>query len=229
MIGIALLLGPTVAMLILTAAIDGKAGFRRFWKSLTNWKVNGKYYAVALLTAPATAMITLLVLSIFDPQFIPKIINTDLKIQLIGTGIAVGLFIAFFEEVGWTGFALPRMLDKYGVLFSGLLLGSLWGLWHFPAFWQEDTFSGTLPLLLLFARLFSWIVAYRVLMVWLYKRTQSLLLVILMHMSLVVCMIAIEPPLQGMSLLTYILTWAAVLWVVVGGVIFRERTKNSEI
>ncbi len=98
MIGIALLLGPTVAMLILTAAIDGKAGFRRFWKSLINWKVNGKYYAVALLTAPATAMITLLVLSIFDPQFIPKIINTDLKIQLIGTGIAVGLFIAFLRR-----------------------------------------------------------------------------------------------------------------------------------
>lgn len=122
------------------------------------------------------------------------------------------------------------MLDKYGVLFSGLLLGSLWGLWHFPAFWQEDTFSGTLPLLLLLARLFSWIIAYRVLMVWLYKRTQSLLLVILMHMSLVVCMIAIEPPLQGMSLLTYILTWAAVLWTVIGGVIFRERAlRNSEI
>ena len=84
MVGMALLLGTTGAMLILTAAIDGEAGFNRFWKRLTNWKVNGSYYAVALLTAPATAMITLLVLSFFDTQFMPKIIIADDKIQLMG-------------------------------------------------------------------------------------------------------------------------------------------------
>lgn len=224
MVGMALLLGPTLSMLILTAVIDGKAGFRSFWRRLTNWKVGGSNYAIALLTAPVTAVITLLVLSLFDPQFFPKIFIAEGKAQLIGMGIAAGLFIAFFEEIGWTGFVLPRMLDKYGVLSSGLILGALWGLWHLPPFWQADSFSALLPLLILLARLFSWIIAYRVLMVRLYKRTQSLLLVILMHMSLVVCMIVIEPPLQGWSLLTYILSWTVVLWAVVfiGGMLNRS-------
>ncbi|WP_319559731.1 type II CAAX prenyl endopeptidase Rce1 family protein [Marispirochaeta sp.] len=126
MIGMALLLGTTGAMLILTATVDGKAGFRNFGERLIKWKVNGSYYAVALLTAPVTAMITLLVLSVFGPQFTPKIIIADDKIQLIGMGVAAGFFIAFFEEVGWTGFAVPRMLEKHGILLSGLLTGSLW-------------------------------------------------------------------------------------------------------
>jgi hypothetical protein len=57
-------------------------------------------------------------------------------------------------------------------------------------------------------------------MVWFYskmmKRSLALLLMmILMHTSLVFCMIAIEPPLHDSELLTYILTWAVVLWLTV--------------
>ena len=224
-VGMALLLGTTGAMLILTAAVDGKPGFRRLGKRLIHWKVSGRYYAVAFLMAPATAMATLLALSVIDSQFTPKIIGTEGRIQLIVMGMAAGLFIAFFEEIGWTGFAVPRMLQRHGVLFSGVLTGALWGLWHFPPFWQADSLSAPLPFVLLMARLFSWIVAYRVLMVWLYGKTESLLLVILMHMSLVVCMIAIEPALDGTALLTYILSWTGVLWAIVGigGAIIRVK------
>ena len=70
-------------------------------------------------------------------------------------------------------------------------------------------------------------------MVWLYERTESLLAVILMHMSLVVCMIAIEPPLTGSALLIYILFWTTILWAVVliGGWLSKRRlsTVNSPV
>lgn len=39
-----------------------------------------------------------------------------------------------FEEPGWTGFAQPRLQGMYGPLVGGLLLGSLWALWHVPGF-----------------------------------------------------------------------------------------------
>lgn len=79
------------------------------------------------------------------------------------------------------------------------------------------------------ARLFSCIVAFRVMMVWLYNRTDSIPAVVIMHMSLVVCMIAIEPPLKGSALLTYILSWTVVLWiaVLIGGWLCRKNEKRS--
>ncbi|TNF38457.1 MAG: CPBP family intramembrane metalloprotease [Deltaproteobacteria bacterium] len=214
-LGMALLLGPCGASLILTALVRGRAGFRELWTRLKRWRIGGRYYALALLAAPISALLTLLVLSAFDAQFTPKVLTAADKGGLLLTGLGAGLFIALFEELGWTGFAVPRLLERHGVLFSGAVTGLLWGLWHFPPFWQADSFSAGLPLLLLLARLFSWIVAFRVLMVWLYRRTESLLAVILMHASLVVCMIALEPPLDGSALLTYILSWTAVLWAVV--------------
>jgi membrane protease YdiL (CAAX protease family) len=227
-IGMALLLGPTVAMLLMTALAEGGNGFRELWSHLKRWRFGIDNYAVALLAAPVSAMGTLLALSLFDSQFIPKIFVADGKALLILTGIGVGLFVAVFEELGWTGFAVPRLLKTHSTLKSGAITGLLWGLWHFPPFWQEDTFSAGLPLLLLLARLFSWIVAFRVMMVWLYKRTSSLPAVILMHMSLVVCMIAIEPPLKGLSLLAYILAWTAVLWIVVWiGGCFRPKGQKE--
>ncbi len=214
-LGMALLLGPSGASLILTALIRGRPGFRDLWLHLKKWRIGGRYYALALLAAPISALLTLLVLSSVDSQFTPRIFTADDGGTLLLTGLGAGLFIAFFEELGWTGFAVPRLLERHGVLFSGALTGLLWGLWHFPPFWQADSFSLGLPLLLLLARLFSWIVAFRVLMVWLYRRTDSLFAVILMHTNLVVCMIALEPSLEGGALLTYILSWSAVLWAVV--------------
>jgi hypothetical protein len=85
-------------------------------------------------------------------------------------------------------------------------------------FWESDSFSRALSLALLLGRLFSWLPAYRVLMVWVHDHTDSLLAAMLMHVSLVASTVILEPPLAGGVLLTYILVRAAVLWVVVAAV-----------
>jgi len=85
-------------------------------------------------------------------------------------------------------------------------------------FWGGTTSSGTLPLALyLFVLLFSILPAYRVLMVWVYDRTESLLLAILMHASLLASQLIIIPlSLVGVATVTLDLVFAAVLWAVVG-------------
>src|ERR1051326_5650485 len=93
--------------------------------------------------------------------------------NLLLAALAGGLLIGVFEELGWTGFVIPRLLPWYGVLATGLLLGAVWGAWHFIMFWERDSFSGALPLALLLVRLFAWLPAYRVLMVWVYDRMGS--------------------------------------------------------
>jgi membrane protease YdiL (CAAX protease family) len=67
------------------------------------------------------------------------------------------------------------------VFTASLLVGAVWGAWHFPLFREADSFSGALPLALLFVRLFAWLPAYRLLMAWIYERTESLLVAMLMH------------------------------------------------
>jgi membrane protease YdiL (CAAX protease family) len=128
--------------------------------------------------------------------------------------------VGIFEELGWTGFAIPRMRLRYGVLTTGLIVGLLWGAWHFlPFFWGSGTTSGVVPVALyLLVLLFTWLPAFRVLMVWVYDRTESLLLAMLMHASLVASNAILAPLATEVSQVTYNLVWAAVLWAIVGAV-----------
>jgi membrane protease YdiL (CAAX protease family) len=223
MLGMATLLGPSIAGILLTGLASGRVGLRELLSRLLKWRVGARWYVVALLTAPLSTAAVLFALSLLSPEFLPAIFTSDDKATLLLFGILAGLMVGIFEELGWTGFAIPRLRLRYGVLTTGLIVGLLWGAWHFILFWESGSFSGALPLALLLARLFSWLPAYRILMVWVYDRTESLLVTILMHVSLVASTVIVEPPLTGGSILTYILVRAAVLWVVVAAVTVAQR------
>ena len=213
---VAMLAGPSVAGLLMTGLVSGRAGLREVLARLLTWRVGGRWYAVALLTAPFLAMAVSLALSLLSPEFLPAVFMANDKAPVLRSGLAGGLMVGIFEELGWTGFAIPRMRRRYGVLSTGLLVGVLWGAWHFIMFWEPGSFSGALPLALLLVKLFSWLPAYRVLMVWVYDRTGSLLLAMLMHAGLTATQLILMPsPASGMSLLTSILAWAAALWIAV--------------
>ena len=218
-LGMAMLLGPSIASILLIGFVRGRVGFRELLSRLLKWRVGIRWYGIALIIAPLSTAAVLLVLSLLSPEFTLSILISDDKAALVLMGIVAGIMVGFFEELGWTGFATPRMRQQYGVLVAGLTIGVLWGAWHFLLFWESDSFSEVFPLALLFARLFSWAPAYRILMVWLYDHTKSLLITTLMHMSLVATLVIMEPPLTGGALLTYILVRAAVLWGIVAAVI----------
>jgi len=221
--GPAMLLGPSVAGLLLTGLLYGKAGFRDLLARLTRWRVGARWYAVALLTAPLLYTAILLVLSVRSREFLPTIFTSEGKATLLLIGIFAGLVIGIFEELGWTGFAIPRMRLRYGVLGTGLIVGVLWGAWHWlVAFWSSSTASGEPALVSFLLDSFLFLVAFRVLMVWVYDRTGSLLVAMLMHASLVFAANVINPfgPLKiaGVPLMTFDLIWAAVLWVIIGAI-----------
>jgi membrane protease YdiL (CAAX protease family) len=229
---VAMLAGPSVAGLLMTSLVCGRPGLREVLARLLTWRVGGRWYAVAVLTAPFLVMAVSLALSLLSPEFFPAVFITNDK-PLLLSGLAAGLIVGIFEELGWTGFAIPRMRRRYGVLSTGLLVGVLWGAWHFIMFWEPGSFSGALPLAVLLVKLFSWLPAYRVLMVWVYDRTGSLLVAMLMHGSLTATQLIMPLPGSEMSLLTSILAWAAALWIVVamiavanGGQVLRQPLRR---
>lgn len=218
---LAILAGPSVAGVLTTVLVSGRAGFRELGSRLLRWRVGARWYAVALLTAPLIVMATLLALSLISPVFLPDIFTASDKASLLLSGIVAGLTGGFFEELGWTGFAVPRLRLRYGVLATGLIVGLVWGAWHFPtSYWGSSDSAGAVPLAIyLPVVLFSFLVPYRVLMVWVYDRTGSLLVLMLMHASLIPsAFFVLQPPATGVALIAYHLVLAAVLWVVVGAV-----------
>lgn len=224
------LLGPLLSSLILISFVDGKAGFQRLWARLIKWRVNFKWYAVAVLLAPLSALGILALLSLISPDYLPAVFRAQDKGSLLLTGIAVGVFGGgLMEEPGWTGFAIPRLRERLSVTKTGLLVGFLWGLWHFlPTYWGSGDASGTLSPGLLLPPLFFYIAvlpAYRLLMVWVFDRTESLLVVVLMHASLTASTLFIlAPSVTGRSLFLYYLILAILLWVIAAAVMLRDPT-----
>jgi membrane protease YdiL (CAAX protease family) len=226
----AMILGPGLAGILLTAFLYGRAGLREFRSRLLKWRVGAGWYAVALLTAPLVSTAVLLALSLVSPEYLPRIFTASDRTALLLMGIAVGLTAGIFEELGWTGFAIPRMRLRHGVLATGLFVGVLWGAWHIIAngLWASDVTSGRLSLaIFLPAYLFTFLVgqlpAFRVLMVWVYDRTGSLLVAILMHASLTASTLILQPlAVSGVALLAVTLAYAAATWVVVAAVVLAQ-------
>ena len=223
------LAGPSIAGIILTVLVYGRAGLRDFLSRLFRWRVGARWYAVALLTAPFLTTAILFALSLTSPIFLPVIVTAGDKASLLLDGIVAGLLVGFFEELGWTGFANPELRKRYGILGTGLIMGLLWGAWHFPLFLGSASSSGAIPpALYLAVLLFSWLLPYRLLMVWVYDRTKSLLVVMLMHVPIVVGQFVLIPPaLSEVPIATWDLVFAAALWVVVAVVFVTKGARFS--
>lgn len=220
MIYIGMFIGPSAAGLIMTALVEGKAGFQKLKAELFKVRVGPRWYALAFLATPILAMLLLAILSLFSPEFVPYLFAAEDKSSLLLTGVMVGLAVGIFEEIGWTGFIIPQMRKRYSVLTTGIIVGVLWGAWHFLPFWEMDSFSKAFPFFLLIVRLFAWLPPYRALMVWVYEHTHSLFIVIIMHASLDFAMLTLPSmELSGSALVTWILVWSAALWLVIAAVL----------
>jgi membrane protease YdiL (CAAX protease family) len=224
-------LGPSIAGLLLTGLVYGRAGFRELLSRLLRWRVGARWYAIALLTAPLLVTPILLAFSLISPVFLPGIITAADRVSLILSGIVTGLiFGGLMEELGWTGFAVPTLRRRYGVITTGLIVGVLHGVWHFPVKVLISGPLGLAPFLavdLLTAVLN--LTAYRMLLVWVYEHTGgSLLVTMLMHASLTACTLFIlAPAATGAPLVTYNLVAAATAWVVIAAVAAANRGNLS--
>ncbi len=218
---LAMVAGPSVSGILLTGLAYGKAGLSEFLSRLLRWRAGARWYAVALLAAPLAFAAVYLVLSLTSSEFLPSILTSDDKASVLLMGVFAGLMAGVFEELGWTGFATPTLLGRmrYGVLATGLIVGVPWAVWHLlVALWASGTISGEFAPASYLLDPFLFLVAFRVLMVWVYDRTGSLLVAILMHASLTASSLILGPGVAGVHLVTFDLVWAAALWAVVAAV-----------
>ena len=210
-----LIIGVCLAGIILTGIVDGRSGLRDLFSRMGCWRVGVQWYAVALLTPPVLILAVLLIFrTLVSPVFTPKIF-------LIG--ILFGLAPGFFEEIGWMGYAFPKMQLKRSALSASLLLGVLWGLWHAPV---VDYLGAAAPhgvyWLPFFLAFIAIVMAVRVLIVWIHSNTKSVLLAQLMHGSSTGFLVVLSPLFVSAAQETlWYGVYAAVLWIVVALVVAR--------
>jgi uncharacterized protein len=224
------LLGPSIAGLVLTSMTTGTNGFTTLFSQLIKWKVNFRWYLFALILVPVFAGCILFVLSQFSDVYLPDIITKENKLNLIITALLTGIFGVLFEDIGWTGFAIPNLLNWYSVFTTGLIVGGLWGLWHFlPVYWGCGDSAGVLDKQQFFPGFFFHyvgLIPFRILLVWLYYQTKSILLPWLMHTTLTVGPFFIFNISQtGQPLFVYYSMLALSFWIIVGIVMVNINTK----
>lgn len=215
-----------LAAILVIALGYGRAGLRDLRSRLLRWRVGGRWYAVALLTAPVLMTVIVGALSLRSKDFLPAVVTSADKASLLAAGLAIGVFASFLEEIGWTGLAAHELLKRHGVLATGVLLGLLWSLMHLTL--VAGTSSGTVPpVIYVSVALFVWPPAYRVLMVWVYAQTHSLLIAMLMHLPIIVCLFVLSPATGGGPDLVFNLLFGATLWALVAAVVATDHRKRS--
>ena len=231
---IAMLVGPSVTGILLTSVVYGRTGLHQFVSRLLIWRVGAGWYAVALLTAPLVMTVTLLALSLTSPEFLPGILISDDHEPLLLVSLAVGLSAGVFEELGWTGFAIPTLRRRYSTLATGLSVGVWWSAWHLlPNVWSSRAASGELAMPVFLAAtavgvFVGYLTAFRVLMVWVYDRTESLFVAMLMHVSLTASLLILNPlGISGAHLMAYSCALAVALWIVVAALAVANRKEIS--
>jgi membrane protease YdiL (CAAX protease family) len=136
-LALASVLSASVAGIIITAVVDGKAGLKRMLDQLLIWRVGIGYWLFALLFLVPTVLLGSLANPLFNGDS-PDFRGLYSPLQIIP------LFVAFFivsglgQELGWTGFLMPRLQARFSALTSCAIRAVIVSLWHLPLFFYAS-------------------------------------------------------------------------------------------
>lgn len=165
---------PTVVALVLAALAEGRVGVGRLLGQLGRWRVGLHWYAVVLGLGLALRLgMSLLGLALGLTSSLQLRPLTPPEVVLLAL---VPLIPAFTEELGWRGFALPRLLERHAPLVAGLSLGAPWAAVHLALHLPGMLYDG-LPL----AATCLQLIGLSVILTWLYAQTRSVPLAALLH------------------------------------------------
>jgi membrane protease YdiL (CAAX protease family) len=204
----AMLVGPSLTGILLTRLIDGRVGLRGLFSRMCRFGFPARWYTAPLIPPVLVLTILLLLRTFISPVYTPN---------RFWLGLAFGIPAGFFEEIGWTGFAFPKMCLKLPPLRAAIVLGLLWGLWHAPvinflgtavphgAYWPH-----------FFVAFTAVMTAMRVLIGWLYAHTKSIPLAQLMHACSTGSLVVFSPPAASACQEAFwYASYGAALWLLV--------------
>jgi hypothetical protein len=213
--------GPAVAAVIVLAITSGRSGLGDLWRKVTNWRVAWYWYLigpgmVAGFMAGAYVMNLRLGASVTNPPHLPSM-ATILELLLLG---------GLWEEPGWSGYALPKLQQRFarrsnGVLVATLVTGVIRSIWHLPLFiyghihWIDLLF-------------FSF--AFQIMISWLFNRSGgSVLIVMVYHFtSNLIGGGIMSPVFTGAAQTSYYALMVTLAWIIALAILWKSSLKLGQ-
>jgi membrane protease YdiL (CAAX protease family) len=151
--------GPALAAVTVLAITAGRQGVKALFRSMLRWRVGVRWWAVAIL-APVTFSVLATLLNIALGAPTPSADELATWTNIVPTALFILLIPIVggaWEEPGWRGFALPRLLAQRPALAASVLLGGLWAVWHLPVYFVGDQHWSDLVLVVVATVFFTWL------------------------------------------------------------------------
>ena len=206
--------GPMLAAAIIISRTGGSVS--DWLRSILRWRVSPAYYVYALGLPVLLAVIVNLTLAVLGKQPDVSLVVERIPAYL-QTLLLTAVIFGGQEEPGWRGFALPRLQQRHTPLIATLILGLGWGIWHVPLYGPAGF---VVPLVLAFYY------------TWLYNKTRSVLLCILLHASFTpaqdhLLLTADSPLVDAVVLSTYLLGVGVLIAVTRGRLGYEVPTSHA--
>ena len=218
---------PSLVALTLTAWSDRRAGVRALLGRIVQAPSDARWYLFAIGYMAAVRLTVALIHRLGTgrwPAFGPEPVYIMALAIVISTPVQAG------EEVGWRGYALPRLAKSIGLPLASIVIGIVWATWHLPLFFIPATekTGQSFPVYLLA------VTALSVAMAWLYWRTQgSLLMTMLMHASVNNTTILVPAAVPGatdvFAVNTTLPGWIGLSLLWVGAIYFLVRMRGATL
>jgi membrane protease YdiL (CAAX protease family) len=221
---------PSLLGIVLTAMVLGRRALRKLLGRLLIWRVNPIWYLVVVLVPAAFAGGTIALNALVGGPAI------SVDVALLSAVITLAFMIfpgsAMGEEIGWRGYALPRLQTRMSALSASLILGVIWSFYHLPLFFAGQPFRS--PSILVPFIIST--IALSVMLTWVYNSTGgSLLLVVLLHATANFPLTLLLEPLGSRAVLPFwlfvgLMVVAAIVVVMVAGPkhLSRKHRKQEE-
>ena len=167
---------PSIAGIITALVTGGRSALKKLFKSSVRFSFGLKYYLIIILIPVFILGFRLGLQAFRNGEFLDSALIAQ-PVSFIGFTIQILFLGPLSEEFGWRGVALEALLEKCKAVYSSLLLGVIWAVWHLPLFYIKGTtqYQTNFWTFSLSTIGFSFIFA------WLFERTDSILHCILFH------------------------------------------------
>ena len=214
---------PSTLGILFVALLRGRSGVRQLLGRLLHARVGLRWYLVVLL-APFVLSLSVLFAG-------ARVVDTTIFFVLFLFAFHIFPGSALGEELGWRGFALPRMQARHSALKASLILGIVWGSFHLPL-WLRGAESNPISY---FPAFVIAVIATSVLCTWLYNSTGgSLLIVVLYHAAINLPLTVLITPLGSQMVQPFLIyvgitVIAALVVVIATGGENLSRTAHRQI